>query len=151
VMPARPADQQQQPPPSSVTAGGVPVIDPDVPAVDIPMTPSPGEPGAHEFGRDLAVWTARLFDQPVKSLRYRENPADHRPCPRAGTYQVVVAAHVVLVTTYDSHPCRERALTVYAVHVDGMPVPFTPRRPAVRLDWQLAWAAWKAVKDRPRP
>jgi hypothetical protein len=91
VMPVRPADPQ--PPPSSVTGGdsAVPVIEADVPAVDIPMVPSPGEPGAHEFGRDLAVWTSRLFDQQVKSLRYRENPADHRPCPRARTYEIFMA------------------------------------------------------------
>jgi hypothetical protein len=147
VTPVRPADP---PPPPSVTDGGVPVIDADVPAVDIPMSPSPSELGALEFGRDIAVWTARLFDQPVTSLRYRENPADHRPCPRARTYEVAVADHVILVTAYDSHPSRHQALTVYGVHVDAVPVPFTPRRPAVRLAWQLAWAAWHAVQDPPR-
>jgi hypothetical protein len=147
-MSVRPADPQQLP----VTAGGgdVPVIQADVPAVEIPMTPIPGESGAHEFGRDIAVWAARLFDQPVKSLRYRQNPFDHRPCPRAQTWELLVADHVVLVTAYDSNPSPERALTVYAVHVDGVHVEFTPHRPALRLAWQLAWAVWKASKDLPR-
>ena len=54
------------------------------------------------------------------------------------------------MTAYDSNPCRQRALTLYAVHVDGVRVEFTPRQPALRLQWQLAWAAWKATKDAPR-
>ena len=122
---------------------GVPTIEADARADEIPLAPRPGELGAHEYGRRIALWLARLFDAPIQSVTYRENPWDRRACPRAQTYEIRIKGHLVLVTSYDA-PTRDGhgTTTAHAVHVDGQRVPFTPRPGAANVPWQLASAAW---------
>jgi hypothetical protein len=127
-------------------ARGVPVLEPGADVLPVPDVPSPGEPGAVSFARDLGLWIARIFDQEVEAIVYRENRWDHRPCPRAQSYEIVIVApgvrRVVLVTAYDQlTPQRTSTRTVHAVSVDGKPVDFPPHASTRHLPWQLAWAA----------
>jgi len=134
-------------------APGVPVLEPDACRYEVTRIPQPGETGAVGFARDIGCWLSRLFGQPVRRTVHRENRWDHRPCPRAQTAEFTLDdGHVIVVTAYDVAPSRQSpvVMTTYAVHVDGVPVEFTPRRDTVRLAWQLAWAAWKAATDLPR-
>jgi hypothetical protein len=145
-QPCRPVDGSPCP---AAVPGQVPAIDADVPAQDVTAWPSLGELGAHAFARDIATWLSRIFDAPVDAIRYRENPWDHRPCPRAQTYEItLVSGHTILITAYDV-PARTGSgtVTAHAVAVNQRTVPFTERRPAVRLAWQLAWTAWWAASN----
>jgi len=137
--------------PDQLSAADVPTIEADARTADVPLTPRPGELGAHEYGRGIALWLSRLFDAPVQSLTYRENPWDRRSCPRAQSYEIGIKGHLILVTSYDV-PTRDGAgtTTAHAVHVDGQRVPFTPRPGAANVPWQLASAAWHGAVRRHR-
>lgn len=130
-----------------VLARGIPVLEDDAQVLPVPAEPSLGEFGAVTFTRDLGTWLARIFDAPVDGMVYRENRWDHRPYPRAQAHEVRVAGHLIRVTAYDVLADDRRDVrTAYAIGVDTQAAfLFTPRRPARHLDWQLAWAAWRAA------
>jgi hypothetical protein len=132
-----------------VLARGIPVLEDDAHVLPVPAEPSPGEYGAVTFTRDFGGWLGRLFDAPVEGLVYRENRWDHRPYPRAQSHEVNVTGHLVRVTAYDVlTDDRADVRTAYAIAIDTeAPFLFTPRRPALHLDWQLACAAWRAVSQ----
>jgi hypothetical protein len=137
-------------------ARGVPVLEPDALVLPVPAQPSDGEFGAQSFARDIARWMQRIFDWPVESVTYRENRWDHRPCPRAQSYEIVIVEsgvrHVVLVTAYDQlSPERTRTCTVHAISLDGRPVAFESLPSTRHLAWRLAWAAWRATTTAPAP
>ncbi|MBK8078477.1 MAG: hypothetical protein IPK24_23750 [Kineosporiaceae bacterium] len=130
-----------------VLARGIPVLEDDAQVLSVPAVPSVGEFGAVTFTRDLGRWLGRLFDVPVDGLVYRENRWDHRPYPRAQSHEVQIAGHLIRVTAYDVlTDDRLDVRTAHAIAIDThAPFLFTPRRPALHLDWQLACAAWCAV------
>ena len=83
----------------------------------------------------------------VEDLRRPRGGWDHRLCPRAQTYETLLAGHTILVTSFDvPTACGLDTVTAHAISVDhGAAVPFTPRKPALHLAWQLAWAAWRTA------
>jgi hypothetical protein len=131
-----------------VLARGVPVLQDDALVLSVPCEPAVGELGAVAFARDLATWLRRLFDRTPDTVTYRESQWDRRPCPRLQVFEVAIAGHVSQVIAYDVlTPDRRDTVTAHAIGVDThAPFLFTPRRPAVHLDWQLAWAARRATK-----
>lgn len=130
-----------------VLARGIPVLEDDAQVLPVPAEPSLGEFGAVTFTRDLGTWLARIFDAPIDGMVYRENRWDHQPHPRAQAHEVRVAGHLIRVTAFDVLTAdRLDVRTGHAIGVDAQaPFLFTPRRPARYLDWQLAWAAWRAT------
>ncbi|HEY6793507.1 MAG TPA: hypothetical protein VI248_02365 [Kineosporiaceae bacterium] len=127
-------------------ASGVPVLEADALTVPVPPDPTVGELGAVSFARDVGLWLGRIFDRPVESVVYRENPWDHRPCPRAQSYEVRLAGHVVLITAYDQLTDDGAAVrTVHAITVDGRAVDYDAPRSVRRQAWHLAWRAWRAT------
>ena len=83
-------------------------------------------------------------------MQVRQNPFDHRPCPRAWTYEITIAGHDVVVTAYEV-PTHGGTLTRHTITLDGHHVPFLVRRPAVHLIWQLALATWRATVHQAHP
>ena len=127
----------------------IPVPEPDAHSTPITDHPSPGEYGAHAFGRKLATHIARSLNTPVTALIHRENPWDRRACPHAQFWDLTAAGHEIRVTGYETPaPRSSGTYSAYAIHLDGQPVPFR-RAPVDRLEIQLAYAIWSAHFDLP--
>jgi len=125
---------------------GVPVLEQDALTLLVDPTPAVGEFGAISFARDIAVWLARIFDRPVERAVYRENPWDHRDCPRAQSYEFTIAGHTILITAYEQGPTSTGF--AHAISVDGRPIKYAPHpdpRPRHQA-WHLAWHAWRAAR-----
>ncbi|GAA0931750.1 hypothetical protein Vau01_104950 [Virgisporangium aurantiacum] len=115
-----------------------------------PITAEPrvGEYGVHAFGRAVASHLARALNTAVQPPTYRENRRDQRNLPKASTLALTVTGHDVPITIFDvpTQPPR-RPTTVYAITLDGQPVPFETAT-TYDLDGQLARAVWVASRRR---
>ncbi|MGI5238743.1 hypothetical protein [Dactylosporangium sp. CA-139066] len=113
----------------------------------ITAEPVPGEYGVHTFGRAITTHLRGLLLADIEPPRYRENRRDERRLPKVCTWTCDVAGHTVVITSFEVKlPLLREPVPVYAIHVDGVRVPFevsTYRD----VDWQLARTVWIAVDD----
>jgi hypothetical protein len=144
TIPSHPTDA-----PSPGIGELIPVPEPDAYRHEIPDQPDPGETGAEAFGRDIAREVALRLPPPLTGLLYRENPWDRRPCTQAQFYDITISGHHIRITTYQApHPRYRETHTVFAISLDGQPIPFD-RIPIDPLPRQIAYAIWDAHLDQP--
>ncbi|MFG2042193.1 hypothetical protein [Dactylosporangium sp. NPDC048998] len=113
----------------------------------ITAEPIVGEYGVHTFGRAITTHLRGLLHVDVDPPVYRENRRDERRLPKVSTWTSTVAGHTVVIASFEVKlPLLREPVPVYAIHVDGVRVPFevsTYRD----VDWQLARTVWIAVDD----
>jgi hypothetical protein len=121
-------------------------MEPDADTYPIHGEQRPGEPGTFTFARDLALYVEGELSSPVTDLVHRENPWSRRPCRKAWTYEFQVAAHRVVVTSFEAtHPLHRGSFTRFAIAVDGHQTLFDPDTFTHPVSWQLARAIHAAI------